>query len=507
MSNEEKIFRVDSMTEKLFEERDAKVILLRSSVGSGKSSGAIMKAAKFCLEVCPPKPDGSPRQARVLVVRQDQAKLRSTFLKTFEMWMGEVSREVTQMTYPIVIRDIPFVGEVDGEIRTVLIEWVLMGIANQEEADTKLRSFEATCSIIEEIQTYPTQQIINDIFPRLGRFPAPDRDKRGDTLKTGYTGQRMIICPFNPPSTDHWLYKVEMGDKKHIPDGWKFLAYPPAILPITDPDGKWTGFKSNPEADYAQNQPSGYDYWIDQAKQLLHQPNGQRRISVDLMGNYGSSYSGKPVYEEWDDAKHMTKNALSAKSGRTFVGFDHSGVNPAIVVVQPGDAGYYAIKEMGGEEMVIEDFVEDIFMHWLHNNSQIEKKDIIFCLDPADARDRSGGTTHKMLMKKGFKCVYPRNNRPEDRISTVKRALNMMALRVNPECEILVEGMRGRYAREKIRGTDTYKALPDPHKNHPFSDIQDALAYAMSVIYQGYGRAAQDRPSQQRDSYSGSRLV
>ena len=506
-----RVFRMCSTTQRVFEDNTSQVIFMRSGIGTGKSSSAIFKACDFCLQHCPPSEDGEPSRARILVVRQDQSKLRSTFLATLKMWFGEVSDDLTKMQYPIVITDMPYSDEVNGVERTVLIEWVLIGVATLDEAETKLRSFEATAAIIEEAQTYDNLWIVNAVDDRLGRYPLPKRGDNGDILPNQYRGQKQILVPFNPPPNDHWLFQLEKGDKKT--NGWKFYTYPAPILVTYDADGKMVDFAPNPEADYAKNQPSGYKYWLEKAFKYAEQKN-YAKIKVDVLGDYGSSYSGKPVFSDWEDDKHILQNkTIPAKGKATYIGFDHSGVHPAAVISQVTESGRLILGELVVGEMIVEEFIEDVLETYIALMG-IDKQDCWIILDPSDPRGKNkNATTRQLLVKRGFKPsqvfhISHKHQSPQIRQDTVTSYLQRYMIKVSPECKTLIEAMRGKYAREKVRGTDIYKAIPDAEKLHPWSDVVDALQYL--CVYWRYGRGFERDANTNREigsTYNGGRLV
>jgi len=479
------VFLGDETIDAFMGDQESHVKFLGGPIGTGKSVGCLFELARFCLRVVPENDDGTPGKAKALVIRQDQSKIKSTVLQTFRELFGKVSDDLTKMAYPIVVENLPFKGEVDGVERTVHITWIFLGVASLDEANTKLRSFEATCAYINETQTYEGAWIVNETFNRLGRYPLPKRDANGDVLDTGYQGQRVIVADYNPPADDHWLYKADKEGAR--PDTWRFYKYPSPLLYIKDVDGNIVDFEPNPEAkDYAKKQSSGYNYWLAPARALIKQPGGLRKIAIDIMGGYGNSYAGKPVYEEWDDDLHIAKTKLVANKSKPFyVGFDHSGVNPAMVIAQMGDGGLAILHELYAGEMTVEDFLDEVFVP-LINEYGYDRKNMTIILDPHDARDRSGQTTKRMLLKKQFRAVHSNTNDPVKRQGAVKHYLTRRLVKVDKSCKMLIEGLRGKYNREKIRGTEHYKAVPDANKNE-FSHLQDGLQYLISFLKYGAG--------------------
>ena len=488
MSDIEKIYVEDSTSALIMADREPLVKFIRSAVGTGKSVGSLMECAEFCLSVVPQAEDGTPGKARVLVVRQDQTKLKATTLSTFRMWFGEVTDDLTAMTYPIVVKDVPFIGEVDGEERTVLIEWVFMGVASKDEI-AKLKSFEATCAFINEVQFYDGDWIVTEVFQRLGRYPMAVRDDEGQTTEAGYQGQRMIICDFNPPDDQHWLYQLEKVGP--CPKEWRFYSYPAPLIAIKDAEGTIVDFKPNPAADFARKQPKGYDYWLDDARVLLAKPGMLGKLMVEIFGEYGSSSDGMAVYPTWADEYHLTKSPIATVPyKKLYIGFDSSGsIHPAMTFVQIGEGSRFVVtEEIYAGEYLMEELIHDIFIPRLAAIG-IARKDIEIILDPADARDRSGNTARSILMRLGFRVKYAPHQEPAKRIELVAGLLNRRMVVISAiTCPVLLAGFRGKYNREKLRGGSGYKALPNPEKLHGYSDTHDSLQYVLGYLIYGAGK-------------------
>jgi hypothetical protein len=144
----------------------------------------------------------------------------------------------------------------------------------------------------------------------------------------------------------------------------------------------------------------------------------------------------------------------------------------------------------------------------------IDKQDCWLILDPSDPRGKNkNATTRQLLVKRGFKPsqvfhISHKHQSPQIRQDTVTSYLQRYMIKVSPECKTLIEAMRGKYAREKVRGTDIYKAIPDAEKLHPWSDVVDALQYL--CVYWRYGRGFERDSNTNREigsTYNGGRLV
>lgn len=474
------------------------VILIGGVVGCGKTTDAIINISDWCAKVCP-MDDGKPLEANVLVVRQDQSKIKSSFLKDLKRIFGSATDDIIKMDYPIVIDKLPWNTVIDGKPTTVLITWTLMGVANEVEIDEKMRAMNMTALVIDEAQTYPNQHIVSAGSNRTGRSPNLKTDMNGDVVLdgSGYMSQKLTVVLYNPPPEGHWIHKAKINkDGKSCPPSWKFINYPSPIIPITDPDGNWIDFEANeePDADFVKINAQGAKWWINQARDLLA-IGDLRKISVDLMGNFGSTFHGKAVFPSFKDEIHILKQKVRPDVNRlTFIGYDHSGTNNGAVIAQRSPTmGLVAMGDVFAPDTTSDDFIELYLFPKLLEMGITDKNKMLFILDPKDPKQNVKNSTIRDILHKRFgvpraNIRYPMDVLPIRRREAFQKNLVGMdenQFRVSPDCDILIEALRGKYCFEKIRNTERWKNEPDAEKLRPWSDVVDSLLQIATYIQLG----------------------
>ena len=475
------------------------VVLIGGVVGCGKTTDAIINVSDWCAKVCPMDDDGEPLEANVLVVRQDQSKIKSSFLKDLKRIFGAATDDIIKMDYPIVIDKLPWTTVVDGKQTTVLITWTLMGVANEAEIDEKMRAMNMTALVIDEAQTYPNQNIVSAGANRTGRSPNLKTDKFGEVVMdgSGYMSQKLTVVLYNPPPEGHWIHKAKLNkDGKSCPPSWKFVNYPSPIIPITDPDGAWVDFEPNedPDADFVKINAQGAKWWINQARDLLA-TGDLREISVDLMGNFGSTFQGKAVFPSFKDEIHVLKSKVRLDPSRlTFIGYDHSGTNNGAVIAQRSPTmGLIVMGDIFAPDTTSDEFIELYLFPKLLDLGISDKSRMLFILDPKDPKQNTRNSTVREILHRSFgipraNIRYPLDVPPLKRRECLQKNLMGLGenqLRISPDCDILIEAMRGKYAFEKIRNTDRWKNEPDAEKLRPWSDVVDGLLYIATYTQLG----------------------
>jgi len=115
-------------------------------------------------------------------------------------------------------------------------------------------------------------------------------------------------------------------------------------------------YKPNPEAENIDNLPNGYTYYLNQLG-----GKDDNWINVFLLGNYGTTADGKPVYPEFNDKVHVASQKLEPIRGFPIIlGWDF-GLTPSCVVMQQTARGQVLVlKEIVSQDMGIRQFASDI---------------------------------------------------------------------------------------------------------------------------------------------------
>jgi len=420
-------------------------------VGSGKSSAM---CAEIVIRACAQAPDNqNRRRSRFAVIRNTYPELKSTTLKTWRDWVPQSLCNVSG-TGPLSASLVT--GLEDGT--TVDAEIIFLALDMTRDVK-KLLSLELTGAWINEAREVP-RDILDALTARVGRFP-PKR--------LGGCGWSGVFMDTNPPDDDHWWYALAEEQK---PEGWSFFRQPPALVETTG------GFEPNPLAENVGNLPHGARYW-------LRQIPGKTRdwIDVYILGRYGSLRSGRPVYPEYDDARHLAQEPLEPIPGLPLIlGWDF-GLTPACVLTQVSPRGsLLVIEELASTDMGIRQFARQVVAPRL--KTAYPRFAVRGVADPAGrARAQTDERTcMDELAAAGLAADPARTNDFIARREAVAGFLNAgepdaPGLVLSPNCRLLRKGFLSgyRYERVQVTGDERYKDAPVKNMH---SHIHDALQYA-----------------------------
>ena len=445
---------------RLFHMDDGFVRGLMGPVGSGKSSTCCVEIVMRALKQ-EPWEDGV-RRSRWLVIRNTYPELKSTTIRTFQNWFdGSVApiRWDTPITAQMRIGDI-------GDGTSMELEVIFMALDRPEETG-KLRSLELTGGWINECSEVP-KEIFDMLTQRVGRFPA---------LSKGGPSWWGVILDTNPPDDDHWYYKIAEEEK---PKGWGFYRQPGGLYRTEDGE-----YKENPDAENVMHLPGGYEYY---QRQLASKTD--EWINVFLLGQYGTTADGKPVYPEWNDKIHMAKEELQAVRGLPIVlGWDF-GLTPSCVVCQVSPRGVLLVlDEFVSEDMGIRQFANDVVKPVLLNKYSDFR--LVSCGDPSGtirvATDER--TCFQELREAGIPSEPADTNDFIPRREAVaffltKLSDGMPGFQLSPTCQSLRRGFNGRYHYQRVKASGPSRFKDRPLKDQ-YSHVQDAIQYACLKIRSG----------------------
>jgi Phage terminase large subunit len=443
---------------------------LMGPVGSGKSSAACWN---IVLKGLQQKPYNGVRYTRWAVVRNTYPELKSTTIKTWQEWFPN---SIAPMKWDTPIQSHLQIKDI-GDGTSLDMEVLFLAIDRPEDVN-KLRSLELTGAWINEASEID-EEILKMLTQRVGRYPAK---KRGGHSWTG------VIADTNPPDDDHWWYKFaeepeKIGDivqQELVRENYKFFRQPGAYILE---NGK---YRTNPEAENIENLTDGYTYY---SRQMIGKT--EEWIKVFVLGEYGTTLAGKPVYPEWRDDYHLAKQNLNAIRGRPIVLAWDYGLTPACIVQQMTPMGQLVVlREFTSSDMGIRQFATEVVRpavtaEWPRGSWRHESVG-----DPAgNQRVQTDEKTCEMeLEEAGFSVEGAPTNEFVARREAVayflqRNVAGQPGFLLDPRCKTLRRGFNGRYRYGRVNssGTSLFKDRPVKDEySHPHDANQYGCLYFRS---------------------------
>lgn len=426
--------------------------LLCGPVGGGKTSACVIHTLLNAMQQEPDR-DGF-RRSRHIVVRNTIAQLKQTVQKTFTDWLppdvfGKFN--ISDRTYLINFKD------VRAEILFLALE--------DEVSLRQLLSLECTTIFLCEVREI-SQTVIEGVVgaKRVGRYPSRKQGP-GATYSC-------IIADSNMPSYDTYHQKIMDGE-----------------------EGDWVTFKQpggrTPEAENLQFLPPDY-----------YDINGLTEEFVRTMIDceYGTSREGMPVFRQtFIPDFHVAKEPLLPIFSPDYpllIGLD-AGLTPAAVIGQIVPSGRLNIVgecyTPKGESIGMERFLSSRLIPMIRN--KFSNAPALIIVDPASTQQSQATeeTVFKIIEKSGLKVRTAASNKIDVRIGSAEtmfgRSVQGKAgVLIDAGCTGLLGAMKHGYKFAVRKDGDTEDK---PLKDHPNSDLGDALCYLTSYVVgaSGGGRA------------------
>lgn len=430
---------------------------LMGPVGSGKSTAACFEVLSRALEQMP-GPDGV-RRSRWAICRNTYPELKSTTIKTWMDWYQDLAtmKWDTPITSNINISNI-------GDGTGLELEVIFMALDRPDDVG-KLRSLELTGAWMNEASEME-KSVLDMLTQRVGRFPSK---RNGGPSWTG------VIMDTNPPDDDSWWYKLAEEERPEI---FRFFKQPGGLIQDLDPKSPtYMQYVPNPAAENISNHSLGYQYYLNQLYGKT-----EDWIRVFLLGQYGTTMDGKPVYPEWNEKAHLSEMALTPIQGMPILLAFDFGLTPACAFLQMNSRGQLLVlKELVSEDMGIRQFYSEVVRPVIRGEYSKHRVEAVG--DPAgNMRSQTDEKTcMQELMELGILCEPAPTNEFVARRESVAYFLQRMSggepgFVLDPSCKMLRKGFNGgyRYERLRVSGSARYKDRPVKDK---FSHIHDALQY------------------------------
>lgn len=441
-----------------FHASDAFVRGLMGPVGSGKSSSCCVEIVARALKQ---EPYNGVRASRWAIIRNTYPELKSTTIKTWSTWFPE---NIAPIRWDAPITSTMNIADI-GDGTSLQLEVLFLALDRPTETG-KLRSLELTGAWVNEASEVP-KEIFDMLTQRVGRYPSK--------LKGGPTWSGVILDT-NPPDDDSYYYKFA---EENRPENWSFFKQPGGLYKSGE------DYLPNPDAENIDNLPNGHQYYLNQLG-----GKNEDWIRVFLLGDYGTTADGKPVYAEWNDKTHVASEPIEAIRGLPIVlGWDF-GLTPACVIAQLSPRGQLLIlEEIVSEDMGIRQFANDIVKPILMNKYAGFYR--ISVGDPAGniRAQTDERTCLQELLEAGIATEPGVTNDFLPRRESVAYFLTRMvdgkpAFLLDASCKMLRRGFNGRYRFERLKTSGSARYRDRPYKDE-HSHIHDALQYLCMKVRSG----------------------
>lgn len=437
---------------------DAFIVGIRGPLGSGKTSGGVMKVLEIAKKQQPQK-DGR-RYSRFAIIRNTYPELTTTTIKSWHHWVPE-SLGHWKAHGPPTHRIID--AHMDMEIIFVSLD--------RPKDVRKVLGMELTGALIDEAREVG-KSLIDGLTGRVGRFRPPKTVERADYECVS----PQIIMSTNPPEQDHWWYVLAEQDTttarneeliKSVRDAEEELRR--TIVngkPLLGPRQKLFEFlaqpdANSPDAENLANLPPGY-------YQRLSAGKSDEWKKVYIRGEYGFVQDGRPVYPEFREHQHVKLFELNLKLPIS-IGIDF-GNTPAATIGQRSFTGIQRARwEVVSEHMGALEFGR-VLREFLNNTCAQFQIDSITG-DPAGVGEGQADLQVPFTMLKGcgIDAKPAHTNDPTVRRESVANKMTQLidgeaGWQVHPQgCPTLRSGMAGKYRNKRVQivGSEQYHSKPD----------------------------------------------
>jgi len=436
-----------------FHADDSFVRGLLGPIGSGKSVGC---CTEIMLRAQRQAACNGVRRTRWTVVRSTYPELKTTTLSTWKMWVPEHVCKL-RMDAPItgtVMYRLPDGTRVEAEILFLALD--------RDDDVKKVLSLDITGAWVNEAREVP-KTIIDALTGRVGRYPS------GTYGACTWSG---IMLDTNAPDDDHWWHDT-FEEKR--PAGWKLFRQPPAMLKTVDKHGvaQW---HPNPLAENLANLPKGY-----YERQIPGKDESWIRVYIE--GKYGRTLEGRPVWPEFKEEFHVSKDPLKPIPGAPLLlGWDY-GLCPSCVFGQLTPRGQLLVfEECIGESIGVRGVISAVVRPLLLNRWRGFK--IHSYGDPAGAQRQQTDerTCFEELAAAGIPTEPTATNEFVARRECVAGFLNGLVdgnprFLLDPKISKLRKGMNGGYFFKRVQISAKESVYRDEPVKNMASHICEALQY------------------------------
>lgn len=442
-------------------------------VGSGKTIACIYNLFLLALNQ-KPAPDGY-RYTRFIICRQTLSQLKQTVLKDILLFLeGLVSWKVSESTIYMHFDD-------------VKCEMLCLPLDTPED-QKRLLSTQVTAVYFNEfVEINP--ELVVAAYGRTGRFPPK---KMGGCTWHGVLGDS------NPGTEDSPWYDLLVKD---LPKGWSYHHQPEPIKDIGEFEE--AEYVITDDAENVKNLPDTY-------YQDLLAGATENWSDRYVFGRWTPSLSGQAVFKGTFQPKiHISTTELQATRQMPLIMGMDTGRHPAAVVGQMGaDGRLLILGEQAADNMGIVKFIRELVKPMLYQ-MRYQGCPVIAVVDPAGKQKSQIGEQSVIdaIKAEGFDAHLAPTNHIDPRIRAVEKY--MLELRTSGpafqidlvHCPRLIHALRAGYYYKVQKSDNELKETPE--KNHPASDLADALQYlclgagrhVLGRVMRRHGRQPEQIPS------------
>lgn len=424
-------------------------------VGSGKTTGALMKIPHMA-QLQAPSPIDGIRRTKFVVVRNTFAQLRDTSIASWNYWFKDGVAGIWKATKnEFVLRY--------GDVECI----VLFRALDTPDDVNRVLSLEITGAVLDEFVQIP-KEIVEALSGRCGRYPPMIE---GGCTNFGIWGSS------NPGETESFWHDF-LVEKK-----------PSNVAYFHQPSGL------SPEAENLENLPPAYYKNIVTGKSPAW-------IAVFVEANWGYSVAGKPVISTFNRDFHVSKEYLIPNPYSVLViGFD-PGMHSAFIFGQLDMYGRLLILD----ELILEGYgaqraCTDRLIPLL--NAKYRGYEVIIAPDPA-CQSRSQTNESSVLdvlkeqrFKKYWSTKVGTTNLIAPRLAAIENFTTRLtekgpALLVDPRCRTTIKALASGWRYEKTKGGSEKES---PEKNI-YSHPGDATTYLAQFFGENVARNARRAQAQ-----------
>jgi hypothetical protein len=382
-----------------------------------------------------PGPDGIRRTSGV-IVRNTLQQLETTVLQTIRTVIPSEILTYKVSNHTIYIR-----------FNDVESQWLLLPLDTEENVQ-RLLSLELTFAWLSELRELPLK-ILQDVLGRCNRYPSM---MRGGATWAGVFGETNSFSEDDP-----WYKSLEL----ELNPNWGYFIQPGA---------------RDPSAENVENLAGGY-------YEDLIENNTKEWVEQYIDNQITPSLSGEAVFRStFRSDFHIAKEILRPVPGSMLIAGMDFGRSPAILLTQLDPRGrLLVLAEAVSENMGIEQFVAMILRPILAE-PEFHRLPVGVVGDPSGSiRSQIGEESiFDALKRLGFRSQPASTNQIAPRLRAVEKWFMQQrdggpAILISPRCVNLIRALRSKYRYAKRKDGQLH---PLPVKDHPWSDIVDALQYA-----------------------------